>query len=77
MPVEKWKYKEGDDTEHMGTYAEDFTKATGTGDGKRIEAVDAIGITMKAVQDLDKKVEKLAVGLGKPKSKSTPMRRAA
>lgn len=77
MPVEKWKYKEGDNTEHMGTYAEDFTKATGTGDGKRIEAVDAIGITMKAVQDLDKKVEKLSVGLGKPKAKSTPMRRAA
>lgn len=68
MPVEEWTYKDGigDGGRHVGTYAQDFKKATGKGDGKGIAVVDAIGITMKAVQDLDKKVDRLgkAVGLG-------------
>ena len=35
MPVEKWRYKpgRGDGGEHVGTYAQDFTKATGLGLG--------------------------------------------
>lgn len=62
MPVEEWKYKEGvaDGGEHIGVYAEDFQKATGKGDGKSINLVDGLGLTMKAVQDLSKKVDKLA-----------------
>jgi len=66
MPVETWKYKQGveDSGEHIGTYAQDFQKATGTGDGKTIALQDAIGVTMKAVQDLDSKVEKAITGLG-------------
>lgn len=68
MPVEAWDYKEGvaDEGRHVGTYAQDFAKQTGLGDGKNIAAQDAIGITMKAVQDLDKKLDATieAIGLG-------------
>lgn len=62
MPVESWKYKDGiaDEGEHIGPYAEDFQAATGKGDGKTIPVVDAIGVTMKAVQELSKKVDKMA-----------------
>lgn len=60
MPVEEWKYKDGvaDSGEHIGAYAEDFHKATGKGDGKTIPVMDAIGVTMKAVQELNNKVDK-------------------
>jgi hypothetical protein len=75
MPVEAWKYKRGaaggmtidgnavhlpdDGAEHVGPYAEDFQNATGTGDGKTINTGDALGVTMAAVKELDKKVSKL------------------
>lgn len=68
MPVEEWTYKEGveDEGRHVGPYAQDFQRATGKGDGRSIKVQDAIGITMKAVQDLDKKVSRVveAIGLG-------------
>ncbi|QIW86707.1 tail fiber domain-containing protein [Klebsiella phage SJM3] len=71
MPVEEWKYKDGieDGGQHIGAYAEDFHAATGKGDGKSIPVVDAIGITMGAIQDLDKKVDALAKGRGLPQRK--------
>jgi hypothetical protein len=61
MPVEKWRYKKGvaDEGEHIGPYAEDFKRETGQGDGKTISVMDAIGVTMGAVQDLSKKVDKM------------------
>ncbi|MBP0484677.1 tail fiber domain-containing protein [Sagittula salina] len=61
MPVEDWRYKpgQGDGGRHVGPYAEDFHAATGKGDGKTIPVVDAIGVTMGAVQELAKKVEKM------------------
>lgn len=64
MPVEHWKYKEGiaDEGEHIGPYAEDFQAATGKGDGKTINLMDAIGVTMRAVQELNEKVESLGGG---------------
>ena len=67
MPVQEWKYKDGvaDGGRHIGPYAEDFQKATGKGDGTSIPIVDAIGVTMKAVQELDQKVEKLGRGLAR------------
>lgn len=77
MPVEEWTYKPGvaDEGRHVGTYAQDFQASTGRGDGKTIPVQDAIGITMKAVQDLDAKVEKMAnvIGLGnvRPKPKKS------
>lgn len=62
MPVEEWKYKDGiaDGGRHIGPYAEDFQAATGKGNGKMIPVMDAVGVTMKATQELDSKVEKLA-----------------
>lgn len=72
MRVESWKYKDGvaDGGEHIGTYAQDFQAATGKGDGKTIAVQDAIGLSMRAIQDLDQKVDKLAsmVGLGDQRS---------
>lgn len=64
MPVEEWKYKDGvsDGGEHIGPYAEDFARVTGKGDGKMINMMDSLGLTMKAVQDLSKKVDRLSSG---------------
>lgn len=62
MPVERWNYKPGagDGGEHVGPYAEDFKAATGLGDGKSINVVDAIGVNMGATKELAKTVDKLA-----------------
>ncbi len=61
MPVERWDYKQGvaDGGTHVGPYAEDFRAKTGLGDGKTINVIDAVGVTMKAVQELNKKVDQL------------------
>jgi hypothetical protein len=68
MRVESWKYKPGiaDEGEHIGTYAQDFQRETGKGDGRSIAPQDAIGISMAAIKDLSAKVDKLAtvIGLG-------------
>lgn len=63
MPVEEWRYKD-DPTgaRHVGPYAEDFQAETGKGDGQGIQVQDAIGVTMKAVQDLTARVEALEGG---------------
>ena len=68
MPVEEWDYKQGkgDGGSHVGPYAEDFQKETGKGDGKTINVVDAIGVTMGAIKELSAKVDKIAG----PKSRS-------
>lgn len=64
MPVEEWEYKkgmgDGGGKKHVGPYAEDFQKATGLGNGKEISVIDAMGVTMGAVQELSAKVDKLA-----------------
>ncbi|WP_296763696.1 tail fiber domain-containing protein [Sediminimonas sp.] len=74
MPVEEWDYKpgEGDGGSHVGAYAEDFKAATGKGDGRSINVVDALGVTMGAVQELSQKVDKIGNGKTrrKPKSRS-------
>lgn len=81
MPVEAWKYKdgEGDGGEHIGTYAQDFQKATGLGDGKNISVVDAIGVTMGAVKELAEKVDSMSgpKAAARPKSKSILTKKAA
>ena len=61
MRVDTWKYKPeyGDPAEHTGTYAQDFQRETGMGDGRSIPVVDAIGITMGAVKELADKVDAL------------------
>lgn len=66
MPVETWRYKDGvaDDAEHVGTYAQDFQEQTGQGDGHTIPIGDAIGLTMRAVQDLAGQVSEIASAIG-------------
>jgi hypothetical protein len=61
MPVEEWTYKEGmaDEGTHIGPYAEDFADATGMGDGKSIDAISLMGLTLGAVKELDAKVSKM------------------
>lgn len=61
MPVEQWTYNEGqgDGGTHVGPYAEDFHAATGVGDGKSIDAITMMGLTMGAVRELDAKVSSL------------------
>ncbi|MCA0421941.1 MAG: tail fiber domain-containing protein [Proteobacteria bacterium] len=73
MPVEAWDYKPGvaDEGRHIGPYAEDFAKATGIGDGKTIDPISLMGVTMGAVRQLSEKVDKLAATL--PRSKPQPM----
>jgi hypothetical protein len=55
-----------DGGEHVGPYAEDMQRVTGLGDGKSIKVQDALGLTMRAVQDVSRKVDRIAqqVGLG-------------
>jgi len=79
MPVEQWKYMPGigDGEHHVGTYAQDFQEQTGSGDGHTINLQDALGITMKAVQDLDAKVERLALGLKPANDRGAGKRRSA
>lgn len=61
MPVESWKYKKGiaDEGHHVGPYAEDFKAATGMGDGKTIDLISQLGLTLGAVRQLAQKVDKL------------------
>lgn len=79
MPIEEWKYKDGieDGGHHIGPYAEDFKQATGKGDGKSIFPVDAIGVTMKAVQELSAQVKELAASQGKGRGRGKSIMRAA
>jgi hypothetical protein len=61
MPVEAWTYKagQGDGKRHVGPYAEDFKKATGVGDGKSIDPISMMGVTLGAVRQLAEKVDAL------------------
>ena len=56
--VEKWKYL-GETTDHIGPYAEEFndTFKVGGDDKRMINLVDAVGVLMGSVKELDAKVE--------------------
>lgn len=58
LSLEKWKYK-GIDQKFLGAYAEEFTDRFGVGDGKTINMVDAIGVLLGAIKELDKKIATL------------------
>jgi hypothetical protein len=64
MPVEEWEYKkgmgDGGGRKHIGPYAEDFQKRTGLGDGRSINVIDAVGVTMGATKELAGKVRDLS-----------------
>ena len=55
LKVSKWNYK-GDNKRHIGPMAQDFKKlfAVGT-DDKHIDVIDAIGVLIAAVQQLEKR----------------------
>jgi len=59
--VEKWDYKPGisDGGTHIGPYAEEFREAFGVGDGISIAYMDAIGVAMRAIQELTAEVREL------------------
>lgn len=70
MRVEEWDYKKGvaDEGRHIGTYAQDFQKQTGIGDGRSIMVQDAIGVTMGAVKEVSQDVRKLTKELAAMKA---------
>ncbi len=73
LDVEEWDYKKGveDSGRHIGPYAEDFKREFGVGDGVGIKHQDAMGVMMKAIQDLDAKVERLG-----SRNQSKPVKKA-
>jgi hypothetical protein len=81
MPVKTFDYKPGQGdggVGHIGTMSDKFAQATGQPDRGVIKLQDALGITMKAVQDLDAKVSKLDKSkTGKAKKSKTPAPRRA
>ena len=62
LSVERWKYKLADGEEHIGPYAEDFTKEFQSGDGVTINIIDALGVLFASVQALTAKIEGLENG---------------
>lgn len=71
-PVESWKYKEGagDGGTHVGPYAQDVQQNMGeqaAPQGRMVDLVSLNGISMAAIQALDKKVQKLEKQSGKGK----------
>ena len=55
LPVKVWRYKL-DHQAHIGPYAEEWQDRFG-GNGKVISMIDAIGVLIKAVQELNAKME--------------------
>jgi len=55
--VNRWKYK-GDDKTHVGPFSEEFNREFGidTDRPDMINVIDALGVTLGAIKELDKKV---------------------
>ena len=64
LPISAWSYKLGIAADgaavHVGPYAEDWQELTGLGDGRTINIIDAIGVLLAAVKELDARVSALA-----------------
>ncbi len=56
--VEKWKYM-GEDTDHIGPYAQEFNDTFGVGqdDTSTISVLDALGVTLGAVKELSERID--------------------
>lgn len=76
MPVEQWSYKpgiaDGGAQPHIGPYAEDFQQATGVGDGKTIDIMTQMGVTLGAVQELADKVDRIEAKVSGGKKATAP-----
>ena len=56
LPISTWRYK-GDAPQHLGPMAQDFSAAFGLGaDDKHIAPLDAAGVSLAAIQALNRKV---------------------
>ena len=62
LPISIWSYRDaGEATRHIGPMAQDFAAAFGVGRSDRyINSIDAIGVTMAAVQALETRVRELS-----------------
>lgn len=58
LTVERWQYK-GDPTPHIGPYAEEFKELFGVGTDHIISTVDAVGVCLKAIQELSAGIREL------------------
>jgi hypothetical protein len=57
LEVQRWKYL-GEDTEHIGPYAEDFQEAFGLGNSdKTIDVVDAVGVLFAGIKELSDRLD--------------------
>jgi hypothetical protein len=65
LDIDRWEYKEGygDERVHIGPYAEDVQEL-GMGDGKMVDLLSMIGMTMAAVQGIAQRLAKLEEKLG-------------
>lgn len=63
LRVDRWKYK-GAKQKHIGPYAEEFNDTFGTegdaGDKRFINLIDAVGVALGGLKQLDQKVEALS-----------------
>jgi hypothetical protein len=61
LPITQWNYKiDGNGIKHIGPVAQDFYSVFGVGyDDKSIAAIDEAGIALVAIQELNKKVERI------------------
>jgi len=69
MPVESWKYKRGvaDSGKHIGPMAQSVKAALGdkaAPNGKKVDLISMVGVTLAAVQELDKKVQRMSLKSG-------------
>ena len=60
LPVTEWSYKTEPSVRHIGPMAQDFRAAFGVGrDERTIDTVDELGVTLAALQALDRRVDEL------------------
>jgi len=61
VPIGTWRYDErfADRNRHIGPMAEHFRDAFGVGDGITLSPVDVMGVTLKAMQELAEKIDRL------------------
>lgn len=61
LPITRWKYKvDGPGVHHIGPIAQDFHALFGVGsDDKSISTIDPAGIALAAIQELDKRTQRI------------------
>lgn len=75
LPVYVWSYHKSLDPEraaHVGPMAEDWKSIIGLGNGATIDVIDAVGVCLKAIQELNQKVEGLEAELERARDGSGP-----